>query len=483
MSAPLTEHEPMVRQRRHNFIDGQWSTPSRADVIDVENPCTTSIIGCAPSATAADIDMAIDAAHRARRGWAATPADERAAFIDRIREGIEERLEEFATTWTQEVGIPITTARAATGGLPISGLRAIADIARTMPWQEQMSNSRIVHDPIGVVAAITPWNYPLSQIATKTAAALAAGCTVVAKPSEVAPLCAYAFADVVAAAGLPAGVFNLVGGTGIDAGEPLITDARVGAISFTGSTATGRRVMTAAAANITRVCLELGGKSAAVVLDEEILATAIQASIASCLRNSGQTCTSLTRLIVPQHLAAAATELAAELFSAAVVGDPMDERTTIGPLVSAAQRDRVLGYIRKGVESGARLVVGGAGPITDLPGWFVAPTVFADVDPSSVIAQEEIFGPVLSIITVADRAEAIAVANGVDYGLAGSVWASDPDEAVEVAMQIEAGSITVNGGVFNTEAPYGGLKQSGIGYELGRAGIEEFLTTRVLHLV
>ncbi|MDA3033216.1 MAG: aldehyde dehydrogenase family protein, partial [Actinomycetota bacterium] len=335
----------------------------------------------------------------------------------------------------------------------------------------------------GVVGIITPWNYPLSQIATKTGAALAAGCTVVAKPSEIAPLCAFGFADVVEQAGLPAGVFNIVGGDGPNVGAALASDRRVNAISFTGSTATGAAVMAAAAANITRVCLELGGKSASVVLDAGVLETAVTATAASCLRNSGQTCTSLTRLIVPRSLASNAIALAVDHFSSAVLGDPLDEATTIGPLVSERQRDRVRAFIGDGIRSGATLLLGGAEqPSQTNTGYFVSPTVFAHVDPTSSIAREEIFGPVLSIIVVDDEDEALHVANDVDYGLAGAVWSLDPERAIAFARRMDAGSISVNGGAFNPDAPYGGVKQSGIGYELGRFGIEEFLSTRVLNL-
>ncbi len=472
----------LVRPRAHHFIGGEWRPPATGESIPVEDPYRQVIIGTGPAGDASDVEAAVEAATAALPAWSATSPDERAAVIDRLREGIEERLEDFAATWTAEVGIPITTSRAATAGLPVAGLRAVAELTRTMPWSSSIGNSRIIHGPVGVVGAITPWNYPLSQLVTKTAAAFAAGCAVVAKPSEIAPLCAFGFADIVAELGLPPGVFNLVGGDGPSVGAAIARHPGVHAVSFTGSTRTGAAIMAAGAPNITRVCLELGGKSAALVLDEEILERAVTASIASCLRNTGQTCTSLTRLVVPHHLADRATALAASLFEQHVLGDPFDEATTIGPLVSAAQQARVRDFIEQGIAAGARVVVGGAEPVDHPTGWFVQPTVFADVDPSSTIAQEEIFGPVLSIIAVDDIDHAVDVANGVAYGLAGAVWATDLDLAIQVVERIEAGSLTVNGGAFNAAAPYGGLKRSGIGYELGRAGIEEFLTTKVVHL-
>lgn len=479
----MTLESPLPSDRRANFIDGEWRPPSTRRYDVVEDPFRELPIGLAPSSTPDDVADAVAAAHRAAASWASTPPEVRADHLERITAGLEARLEQFARCWTQEVGIPISMARAATAGLPITALRSAATLARTMPWDERIGNSSVLRRPVGVVGVITPWNYPLSQIATKTAAALAAGCTVVAKPSEIAPLCAFGFADVVAEAGLPAGVFNIVGGDGARAGAALASDRRLGAVSFTGSTTTGSAVMRAAAGNITRVCLELGGKSASIVLDADVLERAIAATAASCLRNSGQTCTSLTRLIVPRSIAAEAIALATEHFRAAVLGDPLDDTTTLGPLVSATQRARVRAYIAEGVRSGATLVVGGEEPPHGFPtGYFVEPTVFCDVDPRSPIAQEEIFGPVLSIVTVDDETEALRAANDNEYGLAGAVWASDDERALALAMELEAGSVTVNGGAFNPDAPYGGIKRSGIGSELGRFGIEEFQVSRVLNL-
>lgn len=473
-------HDTISDERRDNLIGGRWQPPTSRRFEEVEDPYRERPIGLAPASTAADVAAAVSAAADAGQQWRTTSGAERADHLDRLRLLLEDRIDEFATCWSREVGIPISVARAATAGLPVTALRTAAELARTLPWDETMGQSRIVQGPVGVVGIITPWNYPLSQIATKTAAALASGCTVVAKPSEIAPLCAFAFADLVDEAGIPAGVFNIVGG-GASAGAALAADPRLGAISFTGSTTTGASVMAAAAQNITRVCLELGGKSATVVLDEGVLVRAMEATVASCLRNSGQTCTSLTRLVVPRPLAGHAVDLAVELADAAKLGDPLDPSTTLGPLVSAAQRTRVWRYIDEGKRSGARMVTGHGRELPET-GYFVAPTIFTDVDPASPIAQEEIFGPVLSILVVDDEDEAIRVANGVQYGLAGAVWSSDDEHALAVARQMQAGSISVNGGAFNPDAPYGGLKRSGIGYELGRAGIEEFLVTRVLNL-
>ncbi|MFN3257954.1 MAG: aldehyde dehydrogenase family protein [Ilumatobacter sp.] len=468
--------------RRQNLIGGQWQPPANRRYIDVEDPYHERPIGLVPASTADDVDDALAAATAAMPSWSAMSGPERADHLDAVRGALSARVEDFATCWAREVGIPLTVARAATSGLPVAVLESAAALARTMPWDEQLAHSTLVRRPVGVVGVITPWNYPLSQIVIKSTAALAAGCTVIAKPSEVAPLCAFGFADLTVEAGLPPGVFNLVSGDGLQAGSPLAADRRIGAVSFTGSTATGAHVMAAAATNITRVCLELGGKSASLVLDDGVLEAAVESTVASCMRNSGQTCTSLTRLIVKRSFAGEATSLAAELADAYVLGDPLDPATTLGPIISANQLDRVRGYIWAGVRSGATLVTGGAdAPPGPDHGYFVKPTVFGDVDPASPIAQEEIFGPVLSIIVVDDDDEAVRVANAVDYGLAGAVWGSDADRAMEIARRLDTGSVSINGGTFNPEAPYGGLKRSGIGYELGRFGIEEFLTTRVLN--
>lgn len=472
----------IATERRENFIGGEWQPPTSGHHHIVEDPFRQTDIGLAPMSDADDVAEAVRAARAAAPAWAALSPGERAGHLERILAGLEERLDELARCWSCEVGMPISLARPATGGLPVAALRSAAEHARTMPMEERLGNSRILRGPVGVVGIITPWNYPLSQIVTKTAAALAAGCTVVAKPSEIAPLCAFGFADVVAEAGLPDGVFNLVGGDGPMTGAALASDPRLGAISFTGSTRTGSDVMRRAAANITRVCLELGGKSAAVVLDRDMLEPAARATTASFLRNSGQTCTSLTRLVVLRSFADEAVDAVVEEVRHHRLGDPLDPDTMVGPLVSEQQRDRVRAYIEDGVASGARLVIGGSdAPDGITTGYFVEPTVFTEVPTTASIAREEIFGPVLSVIVVDDEEAAVAVANELDYGLAAAVWAVDGERAEAVGSRLEAGTISVNGGAFNAEAPYGGLKRSGIGYELGRFGIEEFLTMRVLN--
>jgi aldehyde dehydrogenase (NAD+)/betaine-aldehyde dehydrogenase len=350
-------------------------------------------------------------------------------------------------------------------------------------WQEEVGNSLIVREPAGVVAAITPWNYPLHQIANKVAPAMAAGCTVVLKPSEVVPLNAFVLAEVIEAAGVPAGVFNLVTGTGPVVGEAMVSHPEVDMVSFTGSTRAGRRVSELAAAAPKPVALELGGKSPNVILDDADIAKAVAAGVANCFLNSGQTCSALTRMLVPREKLAEVEQIAAAAAEKHTPGDPFEEGTRLGPLVSDAQLERVRGYIEKGVSEGARLVTGGAEPPEGAErGYFVRPTVFSDVDNSMTIAQEEIFGPVLSIIPYDSEEDAIRIANDTVYGLSGGVWSGDEERAKRVARRIRTGQVEINGGAFNPMAPFGGYKQSGHGRELGRYGLEEFLVAKSMQL-
>ncbi len=339
----------------------------------------------------------------------------------------------------------------------------------------------MVREPVGVVAAITPWNYPLHQIAAKVAPALAAGCTVVVKPSEVAPLNAFILAEIIDAAGLPKGVFNLVTGYGAVVGEALAGHPEVDMISFTGSTRAGKRVSELAARSVKRVALELGGKSASILLEDADLAAAVKGTVSSCFLNSGQTCAAHTRMLVPESKYDEAAKLAVAEVSKYTVGDPFSETSKLGPLVSAAQRERVRGYIRKGIEEGAELLCGGPeAPPGLAKGWYVKPTVFGRVHPDSTLAQEEVFGPVLSIIAYKDEDEAVAIANNTMYGLSGGVWSKDESRAVRVARRIRTGQVDINGGPFNLLAPFGGFKQSGHGREYGRVGLEEFLEYKSL---
>jgi len=465
------------------FIGGQWVAPAGKEAIEVHHSGTGEVMGEVPAGTERDIDLAAAAAASALAAWSASGADERAGYLQKISEGLKARADEIAKTIAAEVGMPIKLAGRIQVGLPIANFANYAKIAREFKFEERVGNSLVVKDPVGVVGAITPWNYPLHQITLKLAPALAAGCTVVLKPSEVAPFNAFFLAEVIEAAGLPKGVFNLVTGLGPVVGEALVKHPKVDMISFTGSTRAGKRISEVAAQQVKRVALELGGKSASVILEDADLAAAVKGTVNGCYLNSGQTCTALTRMLVPAAKYEEAAKLAVEAAKGFTLGDPLSESTRLGPLASHMQLERVRGYIRKGVEEGAELLTGGAEPPEGVPaGYFVKPTIFGKVQNSMAIAQEEIFGPVLSIIPFKDEDEAVRIANDSPYGLAGAVWSKDDTRAQSVARRIRAGQIDVNGGAFNMNAPFGGFKQSGHGREAGVYGLEEFLELKSLQL-
>jgi acyl-CoA reductase-like NAD-dependent aldehyde dehydrogenase len=473
----------MIRRDKF-FIGGRWVAPSGEDAIEVHNAGTGEVMGTVPAGTGRDVDAAVAAARAAFEAWSATPVEARAAFLQKISDGLKARADELARTIAQEVGMPLKLSQRIQAGLPIANFANYAKIVREFKFEERVGNSLVVREPVGVVGAITPWNYPLHQIALKVAPALAAGCTVVLKPSEVAPFNAFILAEVVEQAGLPAGVFNLVTGYGPVAGEALVAHPQVDMISFTGSTRAGKRISELAAQGVKRVALELGGKSPSVILDDADLATAVKSTVNACYLNSGQTCTALTRMLVPESKYEEAAKLAAEIARGFTVGDPLAETTKLGPLASKAQLERVRTYIRKGIEEGAELLAGGAEPPEGVPagGYYVRPTVFGRVKNSMTIAQEEIFGPVLAIIPYKDEEEAVRIANDTVYGLAGAVWSADEERAKRVARRIRAGQVDVNGGAFNLNAPFGGFKQSGHGREAGPYGLEEFLEYKSLQL-
>ena len=470
-------------QRDKFFINGQWAPPSSKETIDVHHAGTGEVMGKVPAGGEKDIETAVAAARAALEGWSATPAAKRAEYLQKISDGLKARAAELGSTIAQEVGMPIKLAGRIQAGLPIANFGNYAKIAKEFQFETKVGNSLVVREPVGVVGAITPWNYPLHQIALKVAPALAAGCTVVLKPSEVAPFNAFILAEVIEAAGLPKGVFNLVTGFGPAAGEALVKHPQVDMISFTGSTRAGKRISEVAAQTVKRVALELGGKSASVILEDADLAAAVKGTVTGCYLNSGQTCTALTRMLVPASKYDEAAKLAVEAAKGFTLGDPMSEATRLGPLSSQMQLDRVRAYIKKGVEEGAELLTGGADRPDGLPGgYFVKPTVFGKVKNSMTIAQEEIFGPVLSIIAYQDEDEAVRIANDSPYGLAGAVWSADDAHAQKVARRIRAGQVDVNGGAFNMNAPFGGFKQSGHGREAGVYGLEEFLEYKSLQL-
>ncbi|MEZ5352783.1 MAG: aldehyde dehydrogenase family protein [Bryobacteraceae bacterium] len=456
------------------YVDGAWQTPTGPGLIDVLSASTGESIGCVPEGTPEDVDRAAEAARRALPAWRATPPTTRAEWLDKIAAGLEARAADIARTIAMEVGTPISVATPIQAGLPVVVTRSFAKRAADAVREEEVGNSLIVRESAGVVAAITPWNYPLHQIMAKVAAALAAGCTVVLKPSEVAPLNACILAEVCEQIALPQGLLNIVHGAGAVVGEAMATHPLVDVVSFTGSLRAGRRVMALAADTVKRVTLELGGKSANVILDDAPLEKAVGVGVKNAMLNSGQTCSAWTRMIVPRAKHDEAIQIAVNTLAGLKLGDPMDPATRLGPLVSAAQRERVEGYIQVGKDEGATIAAGGSRPGFDR-GYFVAPTIFAGVDRAMRIAQEEIFGPVLSILPYDSDDDAVAIANDSIYGLAGGVWSADADRALAVARQIRTGQVDINGGRFNPLAPFGGYKQSGVGRELGAFGLDEYL--------
>ncbi|KVE91704.1 aldehyde dehydrogenase family protein [Burkholderia vietnamiensis] len=465
------------------YIDGAWCKPAGAGTIDVIDSATEAVLGRIPEGVASDAERAVRAARAAIDAWAATPPATRAGYLRRIVERVQSRSEELAQSITGEVGMPIKLSRAIQVGAPVYNWKAYAKLAESFEFEAKVGNSLVVREPAGVVAAITPWNYPLNQITLKVAPALAAGCTVVLKPSEVAPLNAFMLAEAIHEAGLPAGVFNLVCGYGPVVGEVLATDPDVDMVSFTGSTRAGKRVAELAAATVKRVALELGGKSAAVILDDADFPAAVKGTVNACFLNAGQTCSAHTRMLVPHARYDDARALAKAAAEAYVAGDPRQETTRLGALASAVQQQRVQAYIQRGIDDGAELVTGGTGlPDGLTKGFFVKPTVFGRVDPSSAIAQEEIFGPVLSIITYRDEDEVVRIANDTPYGLGGAVWAGSDERALRVARRLRTGQVDINGGTWNSAAPFGGYKQSGYGRENGVYGLEEYLEYKSMQL-
>ncbi|MDA8057185.1 MAG: aldehyde dehydrogenase family protein [Actinomycetota bacterium] len=465
------------------FIGGTWAASSGTGTMTVVDSTTEEPMGTIPEGTPEDVDRAVAAARQAAPAWAATPVGERTALMTRVSEALSARTDELATLISREVGMPYVLSQLVQVGLPAFTFGSVAQLAADFTWEQTIGNSLVVREPIGVVGCITPWNYPLHQIAAKVAPALAAGCTVVVKPSEVAPLNAFVLAEIMEEVGVPSGVFNLVTGAGPVVGEAIAAHRDVDMVSFTGSTRAGRRVTEVAAATVKRVALELGGKSANVILDDADLAVAVPDGVGKCYLNSGQTCSALTRMLVPRDKLAAVEELAVAAAESFAPGDPSDPATRLGPLVSAAQRDRVRSYIDKGIGEGATLLTGGTEPPDGLSrGFFVRPTVFSNVTNDMTIAREEIFGPVLCIMPYDSEEEAVEIANGTDYGLAGGVWSADKDRAIAMARRLRTGQVEVNGGAFNPLAPFGGYKQSGNGREYGPFGFEEFLEVKSLQL-
>ncbi|WP_336367589.1 aldehyde dehydrogenase family protein [Marinobacter sp. C2H3] len=466
-----------------NYINGEWVAWS-GETIDVHEAGTGQAIARVPSSDRVTMERAIAAANEAFDRWSESTLEARIKVLEQLHAGLKERAAEIAETVCREVGMPIKLATGIQAGLPATVTKTYLDMLPSYPFTEMSGNSEVQYAPVGVVGCITPWNYPLHQVILKVVPALAAGCTIVLKPSEIAPQSAYILAEILDGTDLPKGVFNLVCGLGQSVGDTLIKHPDVRMVSFTGSTRTGHLIAHAAADDFKRIALEMGGKSASVVLPDADLGAAVKGTINNCLLNSGQTCTALTRLLVPADKHDEACELAAAAVAKMTPGNPLEETTRLGPLASAQQRDKVLDYIRLGIEEGATLVAGGAEfpEGCDPNGYFVRATVFGNVRPDSRLAQEEIFGPVLCVIPYTDEADAIRIANGTAYGLSGAVWSGDQDRAKRVAGKLRTGQVFVNGGAFNPLAPFGGFGHSGLGREFGKWGLEEFLEVRALQL-
>lgn len=470
---------------RSLYIDGAW-TPSASDAsIDVVNPATEEVIDAVPAGDASDADRAVRAARAAFPAWSDLPAAERRAVLGKALDLLRGRADEMAATMAADMGAPVRFASKVQIGLPLLMFSTFLDLVDQEGERyftgEDVGGSLVVREPFGVVGAITPWNYPLHQVVLKVVPAMLAGNTVVLKPSEVAPLSTYDLAEALHGAGLPAGVFNLVTGTGPEVGEAIAAHPEVDMVSFTGSGRAGKRVSQVAAETVKKVALELGGKSPNVLLDDADLPGAVKAGVADVMRNTGQSCNALTRMIVPRERYDEVVALAAEAAAKYAPGDPADEGTRMGPVVSAQQRERVLGYIEAGSAEGARLVAGGAEPPEGLErGYYVRPTVFADVTNDMRIAREEIFGPVLVVIGYDDEEEAVRIANDTEFGLAAGVWSGDADRAMRVARRLRAGQVQVNGAGVNPLAPFGGYKQSGVGREWGLHGLDEFCEVKAV---
>ncbi|MBJ7461481.1 MAG: aldehyde dehydrogenase family protein [Ilumatobacteraceae bacterium] len=468
------------------YVDGQWISSDGKKTLSVFDSTNEEVMATIPEGTASDVAKAAKAAKAAFVSWSTTPPATRAKYLNAISDALAARMDEISSAISRETGMSKMLSNMIQVGLPIGSFKQAAVLAESFEFEKQVGSSLVVREPIGVVGCITPWNYPLHQIAAKVAFALASGCTVVLKPSEVAPIDAFMLAEIIHEAKLPAGVFNLVTGTGPVVGEAISASPDIDMISFTGSTRAGKLVMQTGSETVKKVALELGGKSANIIcedLDTETFAKAVMGGTGQAFLNSGQTCSLLSRMLVPRARLAEAEGLAAAVAGSMKVGDPFTEGTNLGPLASAAQRDRVVSYINKGIDEGAKLIAGGPEAPAGLEkGYYVQATVFSEVNNKMTIAQEEIFGPVLVLIPYDGIDEAVDIANDSPYGLAGAVYAANQETGIAIARRIRTGQVTVNNGRFNPNAPFGGYKQSGIGRELGEYGFEEFLEVKSLQL-
>ncbi|MDT3688164.1 MAG: aldehyde dehydrogenase family protein [Pseudorhodoplanes sp.] len=463
------------------YIDGAWVDPAAPSALGVVNPATEDTFAQISLGSREDVDRAAKAARRAFATYSEAGVQDRLSFLRKIIAGFKNRLPELARTMTQEMGAPITFATERQATVALFHFEEAARVLAQYQFEQRMGNGIIRREPIGVCGLITPWNWPLNQVASKVAPALATGCTVVLKPSEIAPLSTMLFAEIVHDAGLPAGVFNLVNGDGPTVGEAIAAHPEIDMVSFTGSTTAGVRVAKLAADSVKRVAQELGGKSANIILPDADLKAAVIQGVHACYTNAGQNCQSPTRMLIPRTQREPAFAAAREAVDAIRLGDPLDPASTMGPLVSQAQFEKVQNLIQSGIDEGAAVVAGGTGRPSEFNrGYYVRPTVFGDVTPQMRIAREEIFGPVLSIMTYDTEDEAIGIANDTPFGLAGFVQSKDVNRARRVANRIRAGRVYLNGAPFDRSLPFGGYKQSGNGREFGVFGFEEYLEVKAI---
>ena len=471
----------MIYDNRQFYIDGAWVDPVEPKEFNVINPATEAVAGTISMGGPKDVDRAVAAARRAFDSYSRTTPAERLALMERILAAYKAHYDEIALAISTEMGAPITLAKGSQTRIGVGHINAMIEVLKTFKFEELHGTTRLVQEPVGVCALITPWNWPMNQVAAKVVPALAAGCTMVLKPSEFSPFSAILWAKVMHEAGVPTGVFNLINGDGIHVGAPLSSHREVDMVSFTGSTRAGTEVAKNAAASVKRVHQELGGKSPNVLLDDANFERAVKQSVLHVFQNSGQSCNAPTRMLVPAARMAEVEAIAKRVAGTVVVGDPASEKTSVGPVVSKLQFDRVAGYIEKGIAEGANLIIGGMGRPDGLDqGYFVKPTIFSNVRNDMTIAREEIFGPVLCILPYETEDEAVRIANDTPYGLAAYVWSEDNVRARRVGNRIRAGQVSLNGASGDMKTPFGGFKMSGNGREYGEFGLRDFLEVKAV---
>jgi aldehyde dehydrogenase (NAD+) len=471
----------MTYDNRQFYIDGAWVDPIEPKELKVINPATEEVAGLISMGSSKDVDRAVMAARRAFDGYSRSTPAERLALLERILASYKAHYDDIAQAISIEMGAPITLSKTSQTGIGVGHISAMIDVLKTFKFEEMRGTVRLVQEPVGVCALITPWNWPMNQVAAKVVPALAAGCTMVLKPSEYSPFSAIIWAKVMHEAGVPAGVFNLINGDGNGVGAPLSSHREVDMVSFTGSTRAGSEVARNAAASVKRVHQELGGKSPNVLLDDADFERAVTKSVLHVFQNSGQSCNAPTRMLVPAAKLAEVEAIAKRVAASVITGDPTSEKTNLGPVVSKLQFERVEGYIAKGIAEGAKVVIGGSGRPDGLPkGYFVKPTIFSNVRNDMTIAREEIFGPVLCILPYDSEEQAVQIANDTPYGLAAYVWSKDNLRARRIGAQIRAGQVTLNGASGNMNTPFGGFKMSGNGREWGEFGLRDFLEVKAV---